>query len=66
MLLFRNIGLDVPPNNVDDSIDYCYLRPQYVSAVNDLLRMEFWPDIDGEIVIYLVFRFVPFAHLLLL
>lgn len=33
------------------SIDYCYLRPQHIAAVNGLLQRMFWPGIDSEYLI---------------
>lgn len=30
------------------SIDYCYLRPQHIAAVNGLLQRVFWPGIDSK------------------
>lgn len=30
------------------SIDYCYLRPQHIAAVNGLLQRMFWPGIDSK------------------
>lgn len=30
------------------SIDYCYVRPHHIPAVNSLLQMQFWPGIDSE------------------
>lgn len=30
------------------SIDYCYLRPQHIAAVNGLLQCMFWPGIDSK------------------
>lgn len=30
------------------SIDYCYLRPQHIAAVNGLLQRLFWPGIDSR------------------
>lgn len=29
------------------SIDYCYVRPQHIAAVNALLQRLFWPGIDS-------------------
>lgn len=31
------------------SIDYCYVRPQHIAAVNGLLQRLFWPGIDSKI-----------------
>lgn len=31
------------------SIDYCYLRPQHIAAVNGLLQRMFWPGIDSKL-----------------
>lgn len=30
------------------SIDYCYVRPQHIAAVNALLQRLFWPGIDSK------------------
>lgn len=30
------------------SIDYCYVRPQHIAAVNALLQRMFWPCIDSK------------------
>lgn len=30
------------------SIDYCYVRPQHIAAVNGLLQRMFWPGIDSK------------------
>ncbi|KAH8273653.1 hypothetical protein KR018_007286 [Drosophila ironensis] len=30
------------------TIDFCYVRPQHIPAVNALLQSSFWPNIDGE------------------
>lgn len=30
------------------SIDYCYVRPQHIAAVNALLQRMFWPGIDSK------------------
>lgn len=30
------------------SVDYCYLRPQHIAAVNGLLQRMFWPGIDSK------------------
>lgn len=38
------------------SIDFCYVRPQHIPAVNALLQRLFWPGIDSK---YWCF-FVPF------
>lgn len=36
------------------SIDYCYVRPQHIAAVNALLQRMFWPGIDSKnILLYL-------------
>lgn len=37
---------DKIPNRA--SIDYCYLRPQHLAAVNGLLQRMFWPGIDSK------------------
>lgn len=37
------------------SIDYCYVRPQHIAAVNALLQRLFWPGIDSK---YLSIGFV--------
>lgn len=29
------------------SVDYCYVRPQHIAAVNALLQRMFWPGIDS-------------------
>lgn len=31
------------------TIDFCYVRPQHIPAVNALLQSVFWPGIDGEL-----------------
>lgn len=36
-----------PPSRA--SIDYCYLRPQHIAAVNGLLQRLFWPGIDSKL-----------------
>lgn len=28
-------------------IDYCYVRPHHIAAVNSLLQNHFWPGIDS-------------------
>lgn len=33
------------------SIDFCYVRPQHIAAVNALLQRMFWPGIDSEFII---------------
>lgn len=30
------------------SVDYCYVRPQHIPAVNALLQRMFWPGIDSK------------------
>lgn len=30
------------------SIDFCYVRPQHIAAVNSLLQRMFWPGIDSK------------------
>lgn len=30
------------------TIDYCYVRPHHIAAVNALLQKKFWPGIDSE------------------
>lgn len=30
------------------TIDYCYVRPQHIAAVNGLLQRMFWPGIDSK------------------
>lgn len=30
------------------SIDYCYVRPHHIAAVNGLLQKAFWPGIDSK------------------
>lgn len=35
------------------TIDFCYVRPQHIPAVNALLQSVFWPGIDGELVQFL-------------
>lgn len=30
------------------SIDFCYVRPQHIAAVNGLLQRTFWPGIDSK------------------
>lgn len=30
------------------SIDFCYVRPQHIAAVNGLLQRMFWPGIDSK------------------
>lgn len=37
---------DKIPNRA--SVDYCYLRPQHIAAVNGLLQRMFWPGIDSK------------------
>lgn len=37
------------------SIDYCYVRPQHIAAVNALLQRMFWPGIDSMYWIVCVF-----------
>jgi hypothetical protein len=32
----------------DDTLDYSYVRPQHIPAINGLCRENFWPGIDGE------------------
>lgn len=32
------------------SIDYCYVRPQHIAAVNALLQRMFWPGIDSKFI----------------
>lgn len=39
------------------SVDYCYLRPQHIAAVNGLLQRMFWPGIDSEFYRSLCFSF---------
>lgn len=34
----------IPPER--SSIDYCYAKPQHISAINSLLQQTFWPGID--------------------
>lgn len=36
----------IVPNR--SSIDYCYVRPQHIPAVNALLQRLFWPGIDSK------------------
>lgn len=38
------------------TIDFCYVRPQHIPAVNALLQSSFWPNIDGECLGLLSFR----------
>lgn len=33
------------------TIDFCYVRPQHIPAVNALLQSVFWPGIDGELAV---------------
>lgn len=33
------------------SIDYCYVRPHHIAAVNSLLQSNFWPGIDSKFII---------------
>jgi len=40
------------------TIDFCFVRPQHIPAVNALLQSSFWPNIDGRIRYFL--KFVPF------
>ncbi|KAH8419397.1 hypothetical protein KR222_010370 [Zaprionus bogoriensis] len=35
------------------TIDFCYVRPQHIPAVNALLQSVFWPGIDGEYAVQL-------------
>lgn len=30
------------------SIDFCYVQPQHIAAVNGLLQRMFWPGIDSN------------------
>lgn len=30
------------------TIDFCYVRPYHIAAVNGLLQQIFWPGIDSE------------------
>lgn len=39
------------------SIDYCYLRPQHIAAVNALLQRMFWPGIDSKLTDFELFTF---------
>lgn len=32
----------------DETLDYSYVRPQHIPAINGLCRENFWPGIDGE------------------
>lgn len=32
------------------SIDYCYVRPHHIAAVNSLLQNNFWPGIDSKLI----------------
>lgn len=34
-------------------IDFCYVRPNHIAAVNSLLQTEFWPGIDSKFLIHL-------------
>lgn len=38
------------------SIDFCYVRPQHIAAVNALLQRMFWPGIDSEFIQQLIVR----------
>lgn len=38
----------IMPNRA--SIDYCYVRPQHIAAVNGLLQRLFWPGIDSKFI----------------
>lgn len=38
------------------SMDYCYVRPQHIPAVNALLQRLFWPGIDSECPWHLILR----------
>lgn len=38
------------------TIDFCYVRPQHIPAVNALLQSSFWPNIDGECLGLHIFR----------
>lgn len=41
---------DKIPNRA--SVDYCYLRPQHIAAVNGLLQRMFWPGIDSKSMVF--------------
>ena len=36
----------IPPSRAP--IDYCYVRPNHIAAVNALLQTVFWPGIDSK------------------
>lgn len=31
------------------TIDFCYIRPNHIGAVNTLLQSAFWPGIDSKL-----------------
>lgn len=39
------------------SIDFCYVRPQHIAAVNALLQRMFWPGIDSEYQLRIQFNY---------
>jgi hypothetical protein len=45
LLLRRNLMLDPDYRLPHQSIDFCYLRPEYLEQVNRLLCDTFWPGI---------------------
>lgn len=45
LLLRRNLIADPEYRLPQQTIDYCYLRPEYLSQVNRLLCDSFWPGI---------------------
>jgi cysteine-rich protein 2-binding protein len=34
--------------NMDETLDYSYVRPQHIPAINSMCRDNFWPGIDGK------------------
>jgi cysteine-rich protein 2-binding protein len=34
--------------SLDETLDYSYVRPQHIPAINGLCRENFWPGIDGK------------------
>lgn len=62
---------DKIPNRA--SVDYCYLRPQHIAAVNGLLQRVFWPGIDSKLTftitelkmnLILILNFIPVSECL--
>lgn len=42
----------VPPSRAP--IDFCYVRPNHIAAVNALLQTVFWPGIDSKSSVFLI------------